>query len=96
MVPLEENHKKYAAYEEAAGEHLAEVLGLPKLPGTSIIAERVEAAGEGRRKERAGGVQADDRQGSKSTGYVCRQGTSCSRTSSPDRMGSCGRISTAL
>jgi hypothetical protein len=37
MEPLPETHKKYASYEETAGEHLAEILGLPKLPGTQTV-----------------------------------------------------------
>lgn len=32
-VPIERSHKKYETYEETAGEHLAEILGIPKLPG---------------------------------------------------------------
>lgn len=32
-VPLEEGHRKYDTYEEAAGEHLAGILGIAPLAG---------------------------------------------------------------
>jgi hypothetical protein len=43
FVPLDEAHGKYRTYEQTAGEHLAQIMGLPKLAGEITLLLRPSA-----------------------------------------------------